>query len=136
MIETINDWCRIESEKEIGWIRENTLKKAVTITEETQQTEQQEVPSQEDSKQEETKTEETKKEDIKAETIDNKTEVKKLDQVGYVSADGLVVRKEPSTSSEELDSLSKNDKVVITGKIDGWYQIKLNGKTGYVQIQR
>ena len=38
-------------EKEIGWIRENTLKKAVTITEETQQTEQQEVPSQEDSKQ-------------------------------------------------------------------------------------
>ena len=132
---TINDWCRIESEKEIGWIRENTLKKAVTITEETQQTEQQEVPSQEDSKQEETKTEETKKEDIKAETIDNKTEVKKLDQVGYVSADGLVVRKEPSTSSEELDSLSKNDKVVITGKIDGWYQIKLNGKTGYVSAK-
>lgn len=83
--------------KEIGWIRENTLKKAVTITEETQQTEQQEVPSQEDSKQEETKTEETKKEDIKAETIDNKTEVKKLDQVGYVSADGLVVRKEPQS---------------------------------------
>lgn len=40
VIETINDWCRIESEKEIGWIRENTLKKAVTITEETQQTEQ------------------------------------------------------------------------------------------------
>ena len=102
---------------------------------ETQQTEQQEVPSQEDSKQEETKTEETKKEDIKAETIDNKTEVKKLDQVGYVSADGLVVRKEPSTSSEELDSLSKNDKVVITGKIDGWYQIKLNGKTGYVSAK-
>ena len=135
VIETINDWCRIESEKEIGWIRENTLKKAVTITEETQQTEQQEVPSQEDSKQEETKTEETKKEDIKAETIDNKTEVKKLDQVGYVSADGLVVRKEPSTSSEELDSLSKNDKVVITGKIDGWYQIKLNGKTGYVSAK-
>ena len=135
VIETINDWCRIESEKEIGWIRENTLKKAVTITEETQQTEQQEVPSQEDSKQEETKTEETKKEDIKAETIDNKTEVKKLDQVGYVSADGLVVRKEPSTSSEELDSLSKNDKVVITGKIDGWYQIKLKGKTGYVSAK-
>ena len=130
VIETINDWCRIESEKEIGWIRENTLKKAVTITEETQQTEQQEVPSQE-----ETKKEETKKEDIKAETIDNKTEVKKLDQVGYVSADGLVVRKEPSTSSEELDSLSKNDKVVITGKIDGWYQIKLNGKTGYVSAK-
>ena len=97
VIETINDWCRIESEKEIGWIRENTLKKA--------------------------------------ETIDNKTEVKKLDQVGYVSADGLVVRKEPSTSSEELDSLSKNDKVVITGKIDGWYQIKLNGKTGYVSAK-
>lgn len=135
VIETINDWCRIESEKEIGWIRENTLKKAVTIIEETQQTEQQEVPSQDDSKQEETKTEETKKEDIKAETIDNKTEVKKLDQVGYVSADGLVVRKEPSTSSEELDSLSKNDKVVITGKIDGWYQIKLNGKTGYVSAK-
>ncbi len=138
VVETINDWCRIESEKEIGWIRENTLKKAATITEETQQAqqpEQQEVPSQEDSKQEETKTEETKKEDIKAETIDNKTEVKKLDQVGYVSADGLVVRKEPSTSSEELDSLSKNDKVVITGKIDGWYQIKLNGKTGYVSAK-
>ena len=133
VVETINDWCRIESEKEIGWIRENTLKKAATITEETQQAqqpEQQEVPSQEESKQEETKTEETK-----TETTTDKAEVTKLDQVGYVSADGLVVRKEPSTSSEELDSLSKNDKVVITGKIDGWYQIKLNGKTGYVSAK-
>lgn len=133
VVETINDWCRIESEKEIGWIRENTLKKAATITEGTQQTqqpEQQEVPSQEESKQEETKTEEAK-----TETTTDKAEVTKLDQVGYVSADGLVVRKEPSTSSEELDSLSKNDKVVITGKIDGWYQIKLNGKTGYVSAK-
>lgn len=133
VVETINDWCRIESEKEIGWIRENTLKKAATITEGTQQTqqpEQQEVPSQEDSKQEETKTEEAK-----TETTTDKAEVTKLDQVGYVSADGLVVRKEPSISSEELDSLSKNDKVVITGKIDGWYQIKLNGKTGYVSAK-
>ena len=133
VVETINDWCRIESEKEIGWIRENTLKKAATNTEGTQQTqqpEQQEVPSQEESKQEETKTEEAK-----TETTTDKAEVTKLDQVGYVSADGLVVRKEPSTSSEELDSLSKNDKVVITGKIDGWYQIKLNGKTGYVSAK-
>lgn len=77
VVETINDWCRIESEKEIGWIRENTLKKAATITEGTQQTqqpEQQEVPSQEESKQEETKTEEAK-----TETTTDKAEVTKLD---------------------------------------------------------
>ena len=55
-----------------------------------------------------------------------------INKSGYVNAEGLIVRKEPTTSSDEIDSLSRNDKVEIIGKVDGWYQINLNGKKGYV----
>ena len=61
-----------------------------------------------------------------------KPTVTNLNKTGYVDAEGLIVREEPTTSSKEIDSLSRNDKVEITGEVDGWYQIKLNGKTGYV----
>ena len=130
VIEIINDWCRIENDTTDGWVRKNILK-----TIDNQQEEQQAV--------EETTTVETNQEPEKetevtentTTTEESKPEVKNISKTGYVSAEGLIVRKEASTSSDELDSLSKNDKVEITGQVDGWYQIKLNGKTGYVSAK-
>lgn len=129
VIEIINDWCKIENDLTDGWVRKSILKS--TETQETQQEEQQPVV--------ENSTVETNQEQEKEPEVTDKKEetttVKSISKTGYVSADGLIVRKEASTSSDELDSLSKNDKVEITGQVDGWYQIKLNGKTGYVSAK-
>ena len=135
VIETINDWCRIENDTETGWVRINNLKKS--ISNETQQPEQQVAEQPEENKQQEqtqTPSETTSKEETKEPEKTTST-VKSISKTGYVDAEGLVVREEASTSSKELDILSRNDKVEITGEIDGWYQIKLNGKTGYVSAK-
>ena len=126
IIEIINDWCRIENDTEIGWIRINLLKKS-TITSEgqLQETEQQPQENPAQTVNDDTTNTDTSNEEAKP-TVTN------LNKTGYVDAEGLIVREEPTTSSKEIDSLSRNDKVEITGEVDGWYQIKLNGKTGYV----
>ena len=126
IIEIINDWCRIENDVEIGWIRINLLKKS-TITSEgqLQETEQQPQENPAQTVNDDTTNTDTSNEEAKP-TVTN------LNKTGYVDAEGLIVREEPTTSSKEIDSLSRNDKVEITGEVDGWYQIKLNGKTGYV----
>ncbi len=132
VLETINDWCRIENDKETGWIRINHLKKS--ISNEEQQPVQQVTEQPEENKQQEqvsTSTDTTNTSKPKDEEKTTST-VKSISKTGYVDAEGLVVREEASTSSKELDCLSRNHKVEITGEIDGWYQIKINGKTGYV----
>ena len=63
------------------------------------------------------------------------SQLTELDKTGYVNADGLNVRAEPDTSSELLDSLSRNDRLDITGEIDGWYRIDLDGQVGYVSAK-
>ena len=64
---------------------------------------------------------------------ENKTEeVTEISKTGYVKADGLNIRKEPTTSSEAIHSLSFNSKVKITGEVDGWYRINYNNQVGYV----
>ena len=129
VVEIINDWCRIENDTEIGWIRINLLKKLTIASEgQLQESEQQ---LQENSTQ--TLADNTTNTDNSDEKITETTPtVNSLNKTGYVNAEGLIVREESTTSSKEIDSLSRNDKVEITGETDGWYQIKLKGKTGYV----
>lgn len=128
VIEVLNDWCRVGNDKEIGWVRIGLLK--TTTNEEKVEEPQQQVTDEkaqeisninDESKQITPKEEQTKNE-----------EITNINKSGYVDAEGLIVRKEPTTSSDEIDSLSRNDKVEIIGKVDGWYQINLNGKKGYV----
>ena len=146
VIETINNWARIENDIESGWIRKNTLKGAITTIETTAQyQETQELPTDDqkqkeqpveaqttETAQEEKVPEATKNEEAKEQTQPKETEINKT---GYVSADGLRVRKGPSTDTEEINSLSKNDKVEIIGQTGNWYKIKLNGKIGYVSVK-
>lgn len=124
IVEIINDWCRIENETEIGWIRTNILKKAVTLNQNTVETQ---VP--------ETNIEPEKNPQVNEK--ENQTDVAENNnqetiKIGYVNADGLRVRKKASTDSEEIDSLKKNDKVTIIEEVDGWYKIKFGDTTGYV----
>ncbi|MCI8273907.1 MAG: C40 family peptidase [Clostridia bacterium] len=123
-VEILNDWCKIESATQEGWIRCNTLKNAI---QENVPQEQAPVEGQENVGQPEVP--ETPKEP------ENKPEEPKKDTViktGYVSTESLKVREEASTSSKEIDSLKKNDKVSILEELEGWYRIKIGGKIGYV----
>ena len=122
IVEIINDWCRIENDVEIGWIRIKSLKKSTTS----------EVQPQQESPAETTPNDTANIDDSDEKITETTPTVTNLNKTGYVDAEGLIIREEPSTSSKEIDSLSRNDKVEITGEVDGWYQIKLNGKTGYV----
>ncbi len=117
VVEIINDWCNIENNEQKGWVRTNQLKKVIKL-EKTNNSKE----SKEEQKPEETTQTPGEKE----------PKVKPLSKTGYVSASGLKVRKGPTTSSEEIDSIALNDKVTITGEVDGWYQINHNGEVGYV----
>ena len=112
VVEIINDWCRIENDSEIGWIRKNALRKATTIAENA---------STENSTQ-------------NNDTENNVQEPQELTVIktAYVSASSLKVRKEPNTTAEVIDSLTQNTQVSITEQLDGWYQIKIGNQIGYV----
>ena len=128
VIEIINDWARVENDVESGWIRKNILKNAVTVAETT-------LPEQEQPvEQPEEQPTETEPEETTPEESEEPTETE-LNKTGYVSAEGLRVRKEPTTDSEEIDSLSKNDKVEIIGQTGNWYKINLDGGIGYVSAK-
>lgn len=125
VIEIINDWCRVENETEIGWIRTNILKKAINNEEaqaqpvNSNEVEQPQIPEENTQ---------TPEEPVNETPQENTTVIK----TGYVNTDSLKVRKEASTTSEMIDSLKKNDQVSIIEELDGWYKIKISGEIGYV----
>lgn len=129
IVEKINDWSRIQSDTEIGWIRNNILEKSLVKIEEPVQVEQPIEESEPETEPEETTTEQVPEETTQSENTDTATEINKT---GYVSAEGLRVRKGPSTDTEEITSLSKNDQVEIIGQEGTWYKIKIDGEIGYI----
>ncbi|MBR3162681.1 MAG: C40 family peptidase [Clostridia bacterium] len=106
--EIINNWCHIETSTYSGWVRIESVEKAVSLEEKAEETA------------EENKTEEQPKEE------------KSQNKKGYVNVESVNVRKEKSTDSEKLDSLTKNTEVTILAEEDGWYKIKVKNITGYI----
>lgn len=126
IIEELNDWYRISNSENEGWARKSNIQNAVVEEniENTENNDQKEETNTSDVENV-TKTDNNEKE----ETTNTITEISK---VGYVKADGLNIRKEPTTSSEAIHSLSFNSKITITGEVDGWYRINYEGKVGFV----
>lgn len=121
IIDILNDWCKIENSEISGWIRINTIKNAI------EQEKNEENPNKEEPD------ENQQPEDNNQNNEENKTEeITEISKIGYVKADGLNIRKEPTTSSEIVHSLSFNSKIKITGEIDGWYRINYNNQEAYV----
>jgi len=134
VIEIINDWARIESDVDSGWVRKNTLKNMLTEPE-TTEPEQQPEEQPTENKTEETKPEQPATEVQQQPEQSQESETIEMNKVGYVSTDGLRVRKGPSTDTDEINSLSKNDKVEIIGQTGKWYKIKIKGEIGYVSAK-
>ena len=128
----LNDWCKIEIAEKSGWIRINTIKNSVEQENNQEDAKQEEnLNTEENNNQEQTNS--SAEEENNQNQQENKTEeVTEISKIGYVKADGLNIRKEPTTSSEAIHSLSFNSKIKITGEIDGWYRIDYNNQVGYV----
>lgn len=128
----LNDWCKIENEGKSGWIRINTIKTSVKQDNNQEEAKKEENLNTEGNNNQE-QTNSSNEEESNQNQQENKTEeVTEISKTGYVKADGLNIRKEPTTSSEAIHSLSFNSKVKITGEIDGWYRIDYNDQIGYV----
>ena len=126
IIEELNDWYRISNLENEGWVRKSNIQNAI-VEENIENTEN-------NDQKEETNTSDVENvtktdNDEKEEATNTITEISK---VGYVKADGLNIREEPTTSSEAIHSLSFNSKITITGEVDGWYRINYEGKVGFV----
>ena len=128
----LNDWCKIENEEKSGWIRINAIKTSVEQENNHEEAKQEEnLNTEENNNQEQTNS--SIEDENNQNQQENKTEeVTEISKTGYVKADGLNIRKEPTTSSEAIHSLSFNSKIKITGEIDGWYRINYNNQVGYV----
>ena len=134
VIEIINDWARIENDTQSGWIRKNILKGMLENVSADKEPDKTEETQPEETQPEETQPEKTEETSETISTTEEPT-VTEINKVGYVSAEGLRVRKEPTTDSEEIDSFSKNHKVEIIGQVGNWYKIKLEDGVGYVSAK-
>ena len=114
----MNDWCKIENETQVGWVRIKQLKKSIVVTE---------TPTDggETGEQNPQTSEEPDTTDVDAPII----------KTAYVSTASLKVRAEATTESEVIDSLMLNNEVYIIEELDGWYKIKIGEQIGYVSSQ-
>lgn len=103
VIEILNDWCYIQTDSQLGWVRVEIITAAISKTEETQEPE---APKEKEN--------------------ENKA------KVGYVNVETVNVRKDKSTSSEIVDNLRKNTEVTILDKEENWYKVQAGSTTGYI----
>ena len=54
-------------------------------------------------------------------------------RTGRITAENVTLRKGPNTETARLSTLQKGQKVTILGSSGRWYQVKADGKTGYVR---
>lgn len=128
----LNDWCKIEVAEKSGWIRINTIKNSVEQENNQEDAKQEENLNTEGNNNQEQTNSSTEEENNQNQQENKTEEVTEISKTGYVKADGLNIRKEPTTSSEAIHSLSFNSKIKITGEIDGWYRIDFDNLVGYV----
>lgn len=114
ILEVINNWCHIETSNFSGWALIKKAEDAIAPSEET--------------------TETVEEEEQQEETTDTETE-NETNKTGYVNVESVNLRKEKSTESDILDSVTKNTKVTIIGEEDNWYKVKVDNYTGYIAKQ-
>lgn len=113
VIEIMNGWVCVEAKTTKGWVRKEKIQKQQTTQEPTQPTVSTVEPTQNMQPQ---KTEEAK------------TVIKTL----YVNSTSINLRKEANTSSEILANLPVNTAVDVLAQTNGWSQVRVNGKEGYI----
>lgn len=108
VVEIINGWACVETQKVKGWIREDKIQKDDNVKEQTQEPEQNQEQPVEEAKQEE-----------------------KTSKTLFVNTEANM-REQASKSSEVVISLPVNTAVEVISESNGWSRIKVNGKEGYI----
>ena len=121
VIQVVNGWSYVTIENTHGWIRSDTL-----VNIETAEQEQPEVAPVEESDTTEENSVEIE-EPVVEETVEQETTRK-----GYINAENVNFRSGADMTSEVIDTLTLNTEVEILSEESGWYQISVNGTTGYV----
>lgn len=114
VIEVMNGWVCVEVQTTKGWIRKEKLQK------EEQKTEATAEPTPEETQQPE-QTQKVEEQPTQA-----------VSKTLYVNTATVRLRKEASTSSEIVTTISINTAVEVIAETDGWSQVKVNGKEGYI----
>ena len=128
IINEVSGWLYIETEEVSGWIIANSVDLASL-----EQSGEEEEPAQE-----QTQTTTTNNTETTGENQTNPQEgseikvtaIKEKDM--YVNTASIYMRKGPGTNYEVVDSLILNSGVVVTGEVEDWYQVKVDGKIGYI----
>jgi len=109
VIEVINGWACVETKTTKGWIRLEKL-----LDEEAKQ---------EDVEEQKEETDKTEIEEKVQETV---TKTK------YIKSTTVNLRREASTNSEIITTLSLNTTVEVMLEENGWSKVKVEGKEGYI----
>lgn len=116
VIEVVNGWVCIEVQTTKGWIRKEKLQKEEQKSEPTTATESTQEQPQETKQPEQ--------------TVEQQAQA--VSKTLYINTTTARLRKEANTSSEIITNLSVNTAVEVVAELDGWSQVKVNGKEGYI----
>ncbi|MBQ6756065.1 MAG: SH3 domain-containing protein [Oscillospiraceae bacterium] len=70
---------------------------------------------------------------VDADYLKDVNTVENFNASGEITATSVRLREKPNTDSNVLASLDSGNKVSVIGINEGWYKVKVSGKTGYVR---
>ena len=120
-LDEINNWVKISDGKISGWVLNNKIGEK-----KVEQEKQEPAVEQNNQTNTESKAEEKKEENATSE----------INKKAIVNVKTLRVRKNPSTTGDNIiDLLDYNDEVTVISKEGTWYKISYDGKEGYVSAE-
>ncbi len=112
IISKTNGWNYVETDKVMGWIRQDALIEKEIVSENINNP---------------TDTNKPKTDEPNAPS-DTQITAKTM----YVNEKSVYVRKGPGTENEVVDSLILNNEVKVIAENGEWYKVEVGGKTGYI----
>ena len=116
VIQIVNNWVYVETQKYTGWITKSVIEETNTET----------------TKPEQNKPEEQQPEEPKPEEQPSTEPEQTENQVGYINVEQANIREGPSVDYEHVITGKLNQEVKILGEKDGWYKIEIKDVTGYI----
>lgn len=111
-----NGWAYIISSNASGWIRKEKLQNVNNANNTNQEQPDNSTDTTENTNQ----------------TPVTQNSSNMINKTLYVNVGSVRVRQEASTTSNVVDSLVLNNKVIVIGEENDWYKIKVNGQEGYI----
>ncbi len=123
-ISFVNGWTYVESQATNAWVRTDKL---------AETDEKIATPPANTNTEEPTDTQEPTDNNPENPDISGQIEVTPMNpKIMYVQEPSIYVRSGPGTTYDVVDTLIINNTVTVTGKINDWYQVKIDDKIAYI----